>query len=222
VASLGPPVLLYATAVAFALIGLLAHKQLVLGIGKPVATVLLFAIMGALPTDMRGYLLSAGIVLSLVGDIALLAGGRTASAVGLTAFLGAHVCYGLAFVGALPMGWLLAPGAVIFGAGSLWLLRYQARHIDAGLRFPVAFHAFTLTLMAATIFSTLAGRAALPLALVASVGAVLFYFSQVLLPWVRLRRGSRWAQSATLVTYWAGQLCLVLAARWGLGEKLLP
>jgi uncharacterized membrane protein YhhN len=222
VVSLGPPVLLYAVAVAFALIGLWAHQHYLLGIGKPVATVLLFAVLGVLPTDTRGYLLSAGIGLSLVADVALLGAGRAASVVGLTSFLGAHVCYGLAFVGAIPIGWLLAPGVAIFGGGSLWLLLYQEHHLDSALRIPVAFHALTLTLMVAAIFSTLAGRAALPLALVAAVGAVLFYLSQVLLPWARLRRGSRWAQSATLVTYWAGQLCLVLAARWGLGEKLLP
>ena len=202
--------------------GVLAQKPLALGIGKPVATVLLFAVLGALPGDERGYLLSAGILLSLAADIVLLAEGRAALGVGLSAFLAAHLCYALAFWGARPLSWLLAPGFVIFGVGALWLLRYQSKHLGSGLRAPIALHALTLTFMVSTVYSSLAGRAALPLTVVASVGAVMFYFSQALLPWVRLRRCSRWAQSATLVTYWAGQLCLVLAARWGLGEKLVP
>jgi uncharacterized membrane protein YhhN len=184
--------------------------------------VLLFAVLGTLPGDQRGYLLSGGIMLSLAADIALLADGRAALVSGLVLFLVAHLCYGLAFLGAGPGGWLVAPGLMIFGGASLWLLRHQGRWLGTGLRLPIAIHALTLTLMVATVFSTLAGRATLRLAMVASVGAVMFYFSQALLPWVRLRRVSRWAQSATLATYWAGQLCLVLAARWGLGEKLVP
>ncbi len=221
-ASLAPSLLLYAAAAAVGLLGVLAQKQVLFGIAKPVATVLLLAVLGVLPADQRGYLLAGGIVLSLAADIALLADGRAALASGLMLFLLAHLCYGLAFWGAGPGGWLLAPGMAIFGLGSLWLFRYQKRQFGLDLRIPIAVHALTLTLMVAIVFSTLAGQAALRLSLVASLGAVMFYFSQALLPWVRLRRASRWAQSATLVTYWTGQLCLVLAARWGLGEKLVP
>jgi alkenylglycerophosphocholine hydrolase len=222
VASLAPSLFLYAAAAAVGLLGVLAQKQVLFGIAKPVATVLLLAVLGVLPADQRGYLLAGGIVLSLAADIALLADGRAALASGLMLFLLAHLCYGLAFWGARPGGWLLAPGLAIFGLGSLWLFRYQRRQFGLALCMPIAVHALTLTLMVAIVFSTLAGQAALRLSLVASLGAVMFYFSQALLPWVRLRRASRWAQSATLVTYWAGQLCLVLAARWGLGEKLVP
>lgn len=195
---------------------------MVFGIGKPVVTVLLLAVLGSLPDDQRDYWLSGGIILSLVADIALLADGRTASASGMVPFLMAYVSYGLAFWGGRAQGWLLAPGLVIFGAASFWLLRHQVRRVGSELRVLSAVHALALTLMVATVFSSLATRVALRLALVASLGAVLFYVSQALLPWVRLRRVSRWAQSATLVTYWAGQLCLVLSARWGLGEKLVP
>jgi uncharacterized membrane protein YhhN len=210
--------LLYAAAAAVGLLGLVARKQLVFGTGKPVATVLLLAVLGGLPADQRGYLLSGGIMLSLVADIALLANGRRALAWGLVSFLMAHLCYGLAFWGARPTGWLLLPGLAIFGAGSLWITRYQGRRFGLGLRLLIGFHAVALTLMVATVYSSLAGQAALRLAVVASAGAVMFYLSLALLPWVRQRYVSRWAQSATLVLYWAGQLCLVLAARWGLGD----
>lgn len=219
--SLGPSLLLFAAAAALGLLGLWTHRPIFVGIGKPVATVFLFAVLGGMPVGQRGILLLAGIVLSLAADIALLADGYLALRSALLFFLLAHLCYGLGFWEARPEAWLLVPGFVVFGAASFWLVRYQGRRWGADVRVAVAAHALTLTLMVATIFSTLAGQAALRLALVAAAGAVLFYVSQALLPWVRLRRASRWAQSATLVTYWAGQLCLVLAARWGLGEKLV-
>ncbi len=219
--SLGPSLLLFAAAAALGLLGLWARKQIVFGIGKPVATVFLFAVLGGLPAGQRGILLLAGILLSLAADIALLADGYLALKSGLLFFLMAHLCYALGFWQARPELWLLAPALVVFGAASLWLVRYQGRRWGSDLRVPIVAHVLTLTLMVTTIFSTLAGPAALQPALVAAAGAVMFYISQALLPWVRLRRVSRWAQTVTLVTYWAGQLCLVLAARWGLGEKLV-
>jgi uncharacterized membrane protein YhhN len=222
VVSPGPSLALYSAAAAVGLLGLWARKPLVFAAGKPVVTVLLFAVFGGLPGDQRGFLLAGGIALSLVADIALLADGRAASVTGLLLFVPVQFCYGLAFWAARAQGWLLAPGVVIFGAGSLWLLRFQGRKLGPDLRLLTAMHGLAMTLMVATVYSTLAGRVALRLALLASAGATLFYLSQAFLPWVRLRRVSLWAQSATLVTYWAGQLCLVLAARWGLGEKLVP
>jgi len=74
----------------------------------------------------------------------------------------------------------------------------------------------------AGVFSTLAGRALLELAAVAAVGATLLYFSQALLPWARLRRSSVWAQPVTLALYWGGQVCLMLAVRWGIGVEVVP
>jgi len=209
-------------AVTVGLLGVLTNSQMILGISKPVATVLLIAVLGALPVDLRGYLIAGGIVLSLAADIALLSEGQAGLLAGLMFFLMAHLCYGSAFWDARATGWLVAPGLVVFGGGSLWLFRHQRQRFGSGLRLLIALHALTLTLMVATVYSTLAGHAVLSLAAVASMGAVMFYLSQIMLPLVRLRRASVWAQSATLVGYWTGQLCLVLAARWGLGGKLVP
>jgi alkenylglycerophosphocholine hydrolase len=222
VSSLGLPLILYAVAVAVSLAGLLARQQLVLGVGKPVATVLLFAVIGGVPTDLHGYLIFDAIALSLAADITLLAEGHEALVVGLGLFLVVHLCYGLAFLGQGPGGWLTLPGLVIFGAGSLWLVRYQWRQVDPGLRVPIAVHALTLTFMLAAVFSLLAGRISLTLAALAAVGATLFYYSQALLPWARRRRAPSWAQPATLALYWAGQLCLALVARWTMGDKFVP
>jgi uncharacterized membrane protein YhhN len=211
VAPLGLSLILYAAAVVGAVAGAVARRQMVFGVGKPIATVLLFAVLGGMPSDLFGTLVFNGIVLSLAADITLLAEGNEAL-----------LCYGLAFLGAGPGGWLALPGLAVFGAGSAWLVRRQWRGLDRGLRAPVGIHAVGLAAMMAAVFSTLAGPASLELAAVAAVGATLFYFSQALLPWARLRRSSVWAQPMTLALYWGGQLCLVLAVRWGLGREFLP
>jgi uncharacterized membrane protein YhhN len=208
--------------VGVAVIGAASRKPMVLGVGKPMATVLLFAVLGGMPSDLFGTMVFNAIILSLAADITLLAEGQEALVVGLGLFLVAHLCYGLAFLGAGPGGWLAVPGLAVFGACSAWLVRRQWRGIDSGLRVPVGAHALSLSAMMAGVFSTLAGQASLELAVVAAVGATLFYFSQALLPWARLRRSSLWAQPMTLALYWGGQICLVLAARWGLGGKMGP
>jgi uncharacterized membrane protein YhhN len=222
VAPLGLSLVLYAAAVGVAVIGAASGKPMVIGVGKPMATVLLFAVLGGMPSDLFGTMVFNAIILSLAADITLLAEGQEALVVGLGLFLVAHLCYGLAFLGAGPGGWLAVPGLAVFGACSAWLVRRQWRGIDAGLRVPVGAHALSLSAMMAGVFSTLAGQASLELAVVAAVGATLFYFSQALLPWARLRRSSVWAQPMTLALYWGGQICLVLAARWGLGGKIGP
>ena len=218
---LGLSLILYAAAVVGAVVGAAEGRNLVFGVGKPIATVLLFAVFGGVPTDPFGYLVFNGIVLSLAADISLLAEGDEALVVGLALFLVAHLCYGFAFLGAGPSGWLVAPGLAVFGGCSAWLVRRQWRGMDPRLRGPVGVHAVSLTVMMAGVFSTLAGRGSLELATVATLGATLFYFSQALLPWARLRRSSLWVQPVILTLYWGGQLCLVLAARWNLVGKVM-
>jgi uncharacterized membrane protein YhhN len=222
VAPLGLSLILYAAAVVVALIGAVSRTPMAIGVGKPMATVLLFAVLGGMPSDLFGTMVFNALILSLAADITLLADGQEALVVGLGLFLVAHLCYGLAFFGAGPGGWLAVPGLAVFGACSAWLVRRQWRGIDPKLRVPVGAHALSLSIMMAGVFSTLAGQASLELVVVAAVGATLFYFSQALLPWARLRRSSVWAQTTTLALYWGGQICLVLAARWGLGGKIGP
>jgi uncharacterized membrane protein YhhN len=222
VVPLGLSLIIYAVAVVGSLAGAVARKQMLLSVGKPIATVALFAVLGGLPSDLHGYLIFSGVVLSLAADIALLADGREALVVGLALFLVAHLCYGFAFFDVGPGGWLAAPGLVIFGAGSLWLLRHPWHRLAPGLPVLVAVHGLTLACMMGGVFSLLAGQAVLHLSVMAAVGATLFYFSQALLPWARSRRASVWVQPTSLALYWGGQLCLVLAVRWGIGDKLVP
>jgi uncharacterized membrane protein YhhN len=83
--------------------------------------VLLFAVLGGMPTDLFGYLVFNGIVLSLAADITLLAEGNEALVVGLGLFLVAHLCYGLAFFVAGPGGWLVLPGLAFLARARLGL-----------------------------------------------------------------------------------------------------
>ena len=221
-APLGLSLILYAAAVGAAVLGAASRKPMVIGIGKPMATVLLFAVLGGVPSDLFGTMVFNAIILSLAADITLLAEGQEALVVGLGLYLVAHLCYAIAFFCAGPGGWLALPGLAVFGACSAWLVRREWRGIETGLRVPVGAHALSLSAMMAAVFSTLAGQASLELAVVAAVGATLFYFSQALLPLARARRSSAWAQSMTLALYSGGQICLLLAARWGLGGKVVP
>ena len=195
---------------------------MILCISKPVATVLLFAVLGRMPADMFGYLMWSGVVLSLAADITLLAEGNESLVVGLGLSLVAYLCYGLAFFAAGPGGWLAAlPGLLAFGACSAWFVRRQRGGIESGLRAPVWVHALVLAVMAGGVFSVLAGQALLDLAVLAALGATLLYLARALLPWAHLRRLSVWAQAMALVLYWGGQLALVLSARWGIDVKVL-
>jgi len=81
-------------------IGAASGKPMVIGVGKPMATVLLFAVLGGMPSDLFGTMVFNAIILSLAADITLLAEGQEALVVGLGLFLVAHLCYGLAFLGA--------------------------------------------------------------------------------------------------------------------------
>src|SRR4051812_44443993 len=65
---------------------------------KPLSTLLLLAVAGW-PHTSFAQLVWAGIFLSLIGDVALLSEGDKAFAVGLVAFLAAHVTYIIANLG---------------------------------------------------------------------------------------------------------------------------
>src|SRR5262245_36246926 len=65
---------------------------------KPLATVSCFLVVGVPETAFARWI-TAGIALSVVGDVALLGNGDRAFMVGLAAFLLAHVAYVIGFLG---------------------------------------------------------------------------------------------------------------------------
>ena len=70
---------------------------------------------------------TAGIALSVVGDIALLADSNRAFMVGLVAFLLAHVAYVIAFLGVAAWSPHVAIVAVVIGRG---IAAAAARHLE--------------------------------------------------------------------------------------------
>ena len=77
---------------ALAIAGIERGVPLLTRIFKPLATILLLAIVGW-PHSSFAWLVVAGILLSLVGDVALLSDSDRAFMVGLVGFLAAHVLY---------------------------------------------------------------------------------------------------------------------------------
>jgi uncharacterized membrane protein YhhN len=156
-------------------------------------------------------------VLSLAADIAHLAEGSEALVVGMGLSLVANLCLALAFIGLGLQAWSSLPGLLVFGTASVWLGGRLWPRVNPGLRGPLAANLVALSCMAAAVYSGLSGHMLLELAVVAALGATLLYFSHALLAWSRFRAPLAHAQALVLTSYWAGQLCIVLAARWGAG-----
>lgn len=169
---------------------------------KPLTTVLVIAHAwrrGA-PGDARRRALLAGLVLSLVGDVALL-WPQQGFLPGLVAFLLAHLAYLFAFtrgvrLGAWPLafvGYAVLAAAVLAG---LW------PGVPPDLRLPVVAYVGCLAAMAAQTASAWhAGRTGV----VAALGGALFLTSDALLATNRFHTPLPLATLWVLATYWAAQ-----------------
>jgi alkenylglycerophosphocholine hydrolase len=183
-------------------------------VAKPLTTLLLLGVVGVPHTTFSRWI-AAGILFSLVGDVALLFAANRAFMVGLAAFLVAHVLYTIAFVSKarLTGSGSLYAACVALATGWL-LLRVWAG--AAGMRAPVAVYAAAIATMAVSAFATLSGGA-LPLvaACFAAAGAMLFFISDSTLALAKFRRPIRHSALVTLGVYWLGQLGIAIAAHLG-------
>ena len=84
---------------------------------KPLTTLLFFAVIGRPETTFARWV-TAGIALSVIGDIALLSDSNRAFMVGLVAFLLAHIAYVIAFVGVAAWSPHVAIVAIVIVAAS--------------------------------------------------------------------------------------------------------
>ena len=178
-------------------------------IAKPLATALLFAVVGWPRTRLATWV-DAGIGLSIVGDVALLSQSDGAFIIGLAAFLLAHVAYVGGFAGAA--GW--APWVVVVAVGTGAVTVTVLRAIwpkTRGLHGPVIAYGVAITGMVTAAFGALAGG--LPNAPYAAAGAVLFYASDASLALNRFRRPIPHVYFLTLGLYWLGQIGIAIAAR---------
>lgn len=177
---------------------------------KPLTTllILLAALLAPAPsTPLYQTLIVAGMILSLVGDVLLMAPGNR-FVPGLLSFLLAHVCYISAFVAdaGLRVSLWFAPCAAFFiiFMGLLW------NHTGA-FRIPVLLYGVVITTM---LWQAIERAAVTPGEIAthsAALGAALFVLSDSALAYNRFVRRFRAAQLLVLGTYWCGQLLIALS-----------
>lgn len=217
----GLPVgILIAAALAIAA-GLGALPQAVLFVAKPLTTVLLIvhaARRGADEPRARRWIV-AGLVLSLVGDVALL-WPKEGFLPGLIAFLLAHLAYIAAFHGRTRFAARWQPFAAYALIAAL-VLTMLWHGVPAALRIPVLLYVACLGSMAAqsaVVWLAARGTAAEPLARTGAIGGALFMLSDALLATNKFAGPLPLASLWVLASYWAAQWCIASSLR----ERALP
>jgi uncharacterized membrane protein YhhN len=177
---------------------------------KPLTTLLLLGVVG-FPETTFARLVAAGVVLSVVGDIALLGQGNGAFIGGLVAFLLAHVAYIAAFAGfAVWSVHVVVVAAAVAITTGLVLRAIWAGAV--GLHGPTIAYGVVISAMVASAAATVGGR--LTGAPLVAVGAVLFYASDASLALNRFRQPFPHSSIFTMGVYWLGQLGIAVVARW--------
>ena len=195
------------------------HKgwKTVENIAKPATMVMLFVTLavaggfGAMPLLCFGL----GIIFSLAGDIFLLLSNRWFIAA-LAAFLLAHVSYIIGLNA--PLGDASPLWEIIIGIILALATARVLRPILAGVRekgrgklvIPVAAYGAVITLMLLsallTIFRT---DWKIPASGLVSLGAILFYFSDIILAWNRFVKPINHGRLMNMIAYHLGQIALI-------------
>jgi uncharacterized membrane protein YhhN len=197
---------------ALAIVGAETGRKALVVVFKPAATLALLPVVGFPPADTFAWLIDAGIVLSLVGDVALIGDGDREFLVGTVAFLGAHVCYTAAFFSRVAWD-RFPPAALLVAIASVALVVLVWRGAGA-LRPAIVVYALAITVMVVAALATTRGELPARASASAAVGALLFYASDSSLAIGRFRRPIPHGALVTLATYWLGQIGIALAARW--------
>ena len=155
-----------------------------------------------------------GLVLSLRGDIALMfPDNRKAFMTGLVLFLLAHVAYAITFTmldGLHTIDWLTALVLLAIGGGFFFLIRGGL----GKMKIPVIIYLVIISVMVNQALSTFTGSAFSALqAWMISIGAVLFYISDVILAVNRFWKPFEYNR-ISLAFYYAGQCLIALAASY--------
>ena len=194
---------------AVAILAVERHVAWLQALTKPLATALLFAIVGWPHTGLAAWI-DAGIALSIVGDVALLSASDGAFLVGLGAFLLAHLAYVIGFAGVA--AWAPSVGVVAALTGTLTVMVLRAIWPKtAGKHAAVLAYGLAITAMVTAAFGTVAGG--LPNGAYAAAGSLLFYASDSSLALNRFRRPIPHAPFLTMGLYWLGQIGIAIAAR---------
>jgi len=184
---------------------------------KPAATLLVILVamltfLDAASNKSYTLLILVGLLLSLVGDVALLfQQKRKAFLTGLAAFLLAHVVYSLAFTAYETFAIRDMLSFLILAIAGYAFYRLVRPGLGA-MKIPVIAYIVIISIMVNRAFAALGSPAfTRTQALFIAVGALLFYISDIILaanrfwkPWKRHRIG--------LAFYYAGQLLIALSA----------
>jgi uncharacterized membrane protein YhhN len=178
---------------------------------KPLATLclILLALVPKYPvTHFYRYMIVAGLVCSLAGDVLLmLAADRFVQ--GLISFLVAHLCYIAAFVfageRAVVYVWAVPPLLLYGGLMLCWLWPVPGR-----MKAPVVIYMLVILLMGLTALSRYV-ETKQNWSLLAALGALLFIASDSLLAVNKFRGRFRVAQLLILSTYFTAQWLIALS-----------
>ena len=194
-------------------------------IAKPAVMVCLFIWLYA-TAGLQGALLwfGIGILFSLAGDIALMFIDRF-FIVGLTAFLLGHIAYLIGFNTPFPQttsAWSLAL-AIVLGLGSVRVLRRIVESIRAKgqtrLVIPVLIYGIVITLMLLAAMLTLFRLDwDATAAVLVSLGAALFYFSDIILAWHRFVVPIKNGRMFNIWMYHLAQIAIVVGVAMQFGQ----
>jgi uncharacterized membrane protein YhhN len=194
---------------ALAIAGIERGIPLLTRIFKPLATILLLVVVGR-PHSSFAWLVIAGIVLSLVGDVALLSDSDRAFMVGLVGFLAAHVLYIIANLSVAVWSPIPIVVGVVILASTMILLRY-VRPSALPLRIATIVYGTAISTMVVSAWATIGSH--LAWAPFAAVGALLFYISDSSLALDRFYKKIPHVAYLALGVYWLGQIGIAIAAR---------
>jgi len=177
---------------------------------KPVASLgFLLSAVGAGATEtLQGRLLFAGLVLSFVGDVLLIAHSEKSFLAGLGSFLLGHAAFAAGFL-ARGVSWPVTAGAAFASLAfvvPVW--RWLAPHLGPDFRVPVLAYVSVITAMVALSAGTFATSRSLPLL----VGAVLFAVSDVSVARDRFVEEALSNKLWGLPLYYAAQLLIAYGA----------
>ncbi len=174
---------------------------------RVLALLLVTAWLGGATDSTAGWWLLGALVLSLVGDVALLSDSDPRFVVGLSSFLLAHVAFVVAFtLLGMPRADLALVGlalvAGLAGVVGRRVVPAAVRQGGAALGAAVAAYMVVIGVMVVAAWAT--GH------LLVALGATVFMASDAILALDRFEHERRWGALAVMVTYHLGQVLLVV------------
>ncbi len=168
--------------------------------------IILFSMSGGALDSTYGWLILAGLLLSLVGDVFLmLPSDRFLQ--GLASFFAAHVLYAAAFWREATLGFLevfpIIAVLLLAVSGSLFFASLKnevAEEGGGGLLIAVTFYIAVISMM--VLAAAMTGNKA------AVSGALLFYFSDAVLAWNRFKERFSLAEYLVMGSYFGAQLLI--------------